>query len=397
LTLDESPPAPLQSPYPEFTTFPVPGELASFSFAFGSCFRPANEDGGQIFHAVDRLRREQDLRFILLLGDQIYADAYPYNSLGKVACSLDDYRQVYAYTWSRPALRHLLMNLPAFMILDDHEVDDDWSWVDPERRRARIPLWARLERWLHRRSRQECQISPQRVRDALQAYWEHQGLHAPPLVQPLRLNQAQQYSLASDDPGSLAYTFAYGGAAFFVMDTRTMRVRGRRGHTMLGASQWTALENWLLSTRDHYPVKFLVTSCAFLFQVWADFLLDRWSGYPEERARLLNFITDHGIEGVYLLTGDLHSAHALCVELDNPTGTTLPLWEFCSSPFEQVTNWYSRYGFKPLKSSLVVHQELRFVVDRLNFGVISVSPGPERRPKVVFSLYGREGEQLAQI
>ena len=151
LTLNDSPPRPHAQGYPTFTTFPSSGSRESFTFAFGSCFRPADENGGQIFHALEEHRQADNLRFLLMIGDQIYADAFQYNGIGKVACSLQEYRDVYAYTWSRPALRQLLANLPAFMTLDDHEVDDDWHWLDRERHWATIPWWDMVQRWLQGR------------------------------------------------------------------------------------------------------------------------------------------------------------------------------------------------------------------------------------------------------
>ncbi|NOH03749.1 MAG: hypothetical protein HND47_18195 [Chloroflexi bacterium] len=92
---------------------------------------------------MDELHRRieaDDLRFGLFLGDQIYADVEKQNGLGRIAVTLEEYRAVYEYAWSRPAMRALLPDLPLFMTLDDHEVDDDWHWRDAERRWADIPL-----------------------------------------------------------------------------------------------------------------------------------------------------------------------------------------------------------------------------------------------------------------
>src|SRR3989304_5557689 len=124
--------------YPSFKTFPPRRKTAPFAFAFGSCFLPNNLKGGQIFHELEKRRRLDDLRFILLIGDQIYADAYDRNGIGKIASTLPDSRDAYQCTWSRSALRRLLLNLPVFMMMDDHEVDDDWTWKDPQRRQGQI-------------------------------------------------------------------------------------------------------------------------------------------------------------------------------------------------------------------------------------------------------------------
>ncbi|RPI31300.1 MAG: alkaline phosphatase family protein [Chloroflexota bacterium] len=397
LTLSDTPPDPTAGPYPSFTTFPLPGQPRSFAFAFGSCFRPGDQNGGQIFCHLDERRKQDSLRFILLLGDQIYADAYAFNNLGYVACSLDDYRAVYAYNWSRPPLRALLANLPAFMTIDDHEVDDDWTWTDSNRTQARIPIWDRIFRLIQHRTAPEWHIPLNRVQDALQAYWEHQGMHAPHFELPPRLNQEGQYDLAPGDPGSLAYSFTFGAAAFFVLDTRTMRVKSRRDRTMLGAGQWQALEQWLLAVKDEFPVKFLVTSCALFYDMLLDFPHDRWSGFPAERARLLHFLAANGIENLYLLAGDLHSAHAISADLYGPQGHPVPIWEFCSSPFEQQTNWLSRFTYFPLQGLPVKNQKRHFSLGLYNFGVVRVDFDSQGKPEVHFEVYGKDGDLLAQV
>jgi alkaline phosphatase D len=397
LSLNDRPPNPAVGPYLGFTTLPQVGARDSFAFAFGSCFRPESEQGGHIFRAIAQRSQQDNLRFILLLGDQIYADAYDFNSIGKVATSLADYRAVYAYAFARPPLRDLLASLPAFMILDDHEVDDDWTWTDSDRTQAQVPVWDRVIRWLHGRPREEWLLPQQRVQDALQAYWEHQGMHAPPFALPFSLDAKGQYSLAAADPGSLAYTFTCGAAAFFVLDTRTMRVKSRTETIMLGEGQWQVLEQWLLAVKDAYPVKFLVTSDALLFDAWLDFARDRWSGFPEERERLLRFLAEHTIAGVYVLTGDLHAAHAVQAELYSPQGgLPLSLWEFCATPFEQEPNHFYSRTYRPIQAEVVKSQQLHFSVRQHNFGLVRVDFSTPGNPRVRFEVYGKMGELLAE-
>lgn len=395
LTLSDAPPKPDPGRYTSFTTFPSPGERQAFSFVFGSCFRPGDEAGGAIFEAIEKRRQTDDLRFMLMIGDQIYADAYKFNGIDKVACTLEDYRDVYAYSWSRPPLKRLLENLPAFMIMDDHEVDDDWRWLDRSRQWAYIPWWDQWLRWLKGRPPQERHIPLKRVQDALQAYWEHQGMHAPHLDITPGINQAGQYALLEDDPGSLAYTFNFGAASFFILDTRTRRITNSSERTILGQGQWQLLISWLKSVNKTHPVKFLVSSSAVLFQLWTDFPRDRWSGFKKERDRLLRFLAEEEIHGLYLLTGDLHSAHAVEAELRCPSGNTITLWEFCSSPFEQSPNWTSKYFHHPLRNKYINHKDNHFIVSKLNFGVVSVD-NTNNGASVRFKLYGEKGELLAE-
>jgi phosphodiesterase/alkaline phosphatase D-like protein len=394
LTLEATQPGPGGGPYPSFTSFPLPGQPRPFSFAFGSCFRPDFQDSGRIFDQI-RLRQPKDeLRFILMLGDQIYADDYKHNRLGYVARSLEDYREVYRRSWASLYFQNMLLNLPVFMTLDDHEVDDDWTWTDSSRTKAQIPVWNRILRWIMRRSHFEWLIPVEAVRNALQAYWEHQAMHAPHFINPPDINQDGQYVLNRDDSGSFAYSFNFGAASFFVLDTRTRRVKNRYERSMLGEGQWQALENWLLSVKDDYPVKFIISSGSVLYDLWLDIARDRWSGFPDERRRLLSFLSANGIEGVYLLTGDLHSAHAVEAGLYGPDGRTLSLHEYCSSPFEQKPNWFSSRTYYPPRSLPLKRQSLRFVVSKTNFGVVHVTFEGNGKPKVTFDLYGEEGAHL---
>jgi phosphodiesterase/alkaline phosphatase D-like protein len=397
LTLEENRPDPAAGPFPGFTSFPLPGQPRPFSFAFGSCFRPGFQDGGRIFEQIKLRQAEDDLRFILMLGDQIYADDYNYNRLGYVARSLSDYREVYRSIWSSPYFQDLLQNLPAFMTLDDHEVDDDWTWTDSNRTRAQIPVWNRILRWIKRPSRFEWLIPVETVRNALQAYWEHQAMHGPPFINCPDLDHQGQYLLTPEDYGSFAYTFNFGAVAFFVLDTRSRRVKNHHERIMLGEAQWQALENWLLSVKEDYPIKFLVSSGSVLFDMWLDITGDRWSGFPDERRRLVSFLAANGIEGVYLLTGDMHSSHAVNGTLYGPGGKPIPLYEYCSSPFEQNPNWFSRRTYHPIRSLPLKQQSIQFVVAKNNFGVVRVYFEGNGEPKVAFDVYGEDGAHLAKV
>lgn len=405
LRLDDSPP-PVQSDYPGFTTFPLAGKAQDFSFAFGSCFRPAKEGGGLIFDDLETRRRELEsdpaarLHFILLIGDQIYPDDYELNGLqpfnnGKetIALSLEDYRNVYLHTWSNTYFRTLLKNLPAFMTLDDHEVDDDWRWKNTDRTKATYSIYTRFVRWLSARPKEELSLTPERIRRALKAYWEHQGMHAPPMTLPPLVDADGKYTLEPHDPGSLAYSFTYGAAAFFVLDTRSMRVKNTREVHMLGEGQWHILKEWLLAAKSHYPLIFLVTSSSVLHSMFGDFLGDRWSGFRSERDQLLHFIGDNHIENVYLLAGDLHSSHLMTAEC-GPEESPVLLHEFCSTPFEQGCNKYASLLYTSIKTGAVHHPIRHFCCTEPNYGVVQVR-FENGRPVVDFKLYGTNGRLLS--
>ncbi len=407
LRLDEIRP-PVQPGYPKFTTFPLPGKFQDFSFAFGSCFRPAPENGGIIFQNLELHRSglENDpaamLRFILLIGDQIYSDDWDFNGLwlfnqGRktVALTLEDYRHVYQYTWSNQHFRKLMKNLPAFMTLDDHEVDDDWRWKDPHRIKATFSIYARFIRWLKGRPLKEQSLTSARIRNALKAFWEHQGMHAPLMTLPPTFDMAGKYILQIHDPGSLAYTFTFGAAAFFVLDTRSMRVKNSHEQHMLGEGQWHVLKEWLLQVNEAYPLKFLVTSSSVLHSMFGDFLGDRWSGFRTERDNLLRFIGDNHIDNLYLLAGDLHSSHSMTAEC-GPENDPVLIHEFCSTPFEQNCNKLAHSIYTSIRTGAVHHPKRLFCITEPNYGIVQVH-FQDGLPRVDFKLYGTDGQLLAPL
>jgi len=386
---------PAKKEFKSFKTFPKPGQVRSFRFAFGSCFKPDGENSGEAFrHIIDH---QKDLAFLLMLGDQIYADEWKHNGIGKVAVTREDYRAVYSYVWSDPDMREMLTKIPVFMTLDDHEVDNDWHWDNKARNMAFVPWYTRLIRWFGGRPIEERRIPRQRIRAALEAYWEHQGIHAPKMLLPMeREKESGDFNLMEEDAGSLAYTFYYGAAAFFVMDTRTMRVHNKDTQIVLGEAQWRVLFQWLDDVKDDYPVKFIVSSSAFLFEMFGDIANDRWSGFKAERDRLLFYLAERGIEDVYILAGDLHEAHAISAELNGPNGKSIPLWEFCATPFKQDINWLAKLLIVETSSAAIKDAKVKFSIGHINYGVVDVDFDEAKKPHVKYTVNYKDKEWLTR-
>ncbi len=389
LTLSDAHPAAENAPYPAFTTAPVPGTITDFAFAFGSCFMPDKRLDGAVLRHLDAMRTTHDLRFLLMLGDQIYADSWWGNGIGRVALTEEDYRAVYLHTWGHPAWRKLMQQLPVFMILDDHEVDDDWAWTSSERYEGHLPAYHRPIRRFKGFPPEARHLSHRRIQAAIQTYWEHQAMHAPPLIQPPEGVKHDRPLMLTADEGNFSYTFTYGPAAFFVMDTRTQRIHGQR---MLNRAQWEALETWLLEVKDQFPVKFIVSSVSVLYEMWGDFSRDRWNGYPDERRRLLHLLAANNIQGAYILTGDLHSAHAVETLLRTPTGGHITVWEFCSSPFEQTPNKLAPWLGRRISAYPIIAHRVHFHLPEPNAGVVHVAfDKTSGAPTVRFEIYDSHG------
>ncbi|MBW2241307.1 MAG: alkaline phosphatase D family protein [Deltaproteobacteria bacterium] len=111
-------------------TFPAPGQPAErMRFALASC---QNYTAG--FYAAYRDMAEQDLDFVVHVGDYIYesgASGNPLdptrNHLGSEIFSVEDYRNRYALYRLDPQLQDAHAALPFVVTWDDHEVDNDYA------------------------------------------------------------------------------------------------------------------------------------------------------------------------------------------------------------------------------------------------------------------------------
>ena len=219
-----------------------------------------------IFDRMDARRPD----FFLMLGDQIAVDVPV-----RIPPTRHAYQRKYRVYWSQPALQRFWQRTPAFLMWDDHEIDDNW-------------FGGKTGRYLV----------------AKQAYDAYQGSLNPPSL----------------TPGENYYSFRAGPVDFFILDTRTFRsdddAPDTAAKTMLGAEQKALLKEWLLASRA--PFKFIGSSVTVSdFGTAGDTLLvtsDTWKSFSTERGEILRFIRDHCIPGVVFLTGDQHWAGVFRLE-----------------------------------------------------------------------------------
>jgi hypothetical protein len=180
------------------------------SFAFGSChlpveFPPFADPVTSPNRSLDRWRRlveRRDFEFVVLTGDQIYGDGieqkWPRDS--PFQQYVNRYRQLWAY---RP-MRQVLQTAPTYMILDDHDVADDFG-ID--------------------------NLNDPKVRAAFETYDLFQHAH-----NPGQLDRGANV-------GPYHYSFRWGPASFFVMDGRSQRGQGG-GSATFGRQQLEDLRRW---------------------------------------------------------------------------------------------------------------------------------------------------------
>ncbi|MGB1465025.1 MAG: alkaline phosphatase D family protein [Alcanivorax nanhaiticus] len=281
-------------------------DAAETRFLFGSCcYRFVGLDGkiqddraDKIFAEMSALSQQVNPDFVLFGGDQVYADSM--HSLG-AAESREDFFSLYRESFSQPHLARLLRETSNYMILDDHEIENNW------------PARADAARWTSK------------YPAAIKAYQIYQASHSP--ASPL--NAAGTY--LDRDPDKFWYTFSRGPADFFVMDVRTERVLSRWPwqRKMISGDQETAFRAWL----DLNPnrIKVLVSSVVLFPEQRRPFRgKDAWEGFRHQRQRLLQAMADSPSEKLVVMSGDVHAS--LYANLTLQGGKRVHSWT-CSGLF----------------------------------------------------------------
>jgi hypothetical protein len=269
-------------------TTPIQASSSLASLAFASCQYPAGVLDTSLAEAsYQRLAQRLDPGMpnrpsaLLLLGDQIYADATA--GLLDPSRETDRYQRPYEDLFHISGLRRLMREIPVYMMPDDHEVCDNWE----------PGLGAQRNAWKEQ---------------GVKAYWRYQRAdasthtdmwHIPPL----------------------------NGMAVFMADTRYHRVERQLKQpgaaSIMDVGQTNALEAWLLQCH-HSPEQTLqpkwISSASMVLPRRLGpsigkpahpedcFSHDGWDGYPASRSRLLGFIAHHQIQGVVFISGDEHLA-----------------------------------------------------------------------------------------
>jgi hypothetical protein len=233
-------------------------------------------------------------RLLLLLGDQIYADATA--GLFDPRSEDDMYATPHQDLLSAGPVKEVLRRIPAAMMLDDHELRENWEppvdGLSKEDARA--------------------------LRSGVRAYKSFQRRAGPALRQPMH---------DSTDP--LWFSTSVGDVPVFVCDTRTerkVREHGRaRRWRIMSRAQHVALLRWLDERNAADPCVPKVIACPALLLPrrlgahrtvlrrkfplrWTSGVLasDGWEGFPSSFTALLAHIADRQIGNLIFLSGDEH-------------------------------------------------------------------------------------------
>jgi alkaline phosphatase D len=312
----------LERPFPSFITNPPKGESSRFKVAFGggAGYVPWHEHVWQVIG-------DHNPAALLLMGDNVYHDMPESLHAG------------HAYTYyrrqSRPEFRRLTSSSSVYAIWDDHDCATNDVFMGPYRDR---PSWKPEMFTLFQRN------------------WNN----------PAYGDQ--------EWPG-VWFDFSIGDVDFFMLDGRFYRTNPHSDDpTMLGPVQ----KKWLLGRLEASTSTFKVIASPvpWSFESKGD-SLDTWNGYRQERAEIFDFLSDHHIDGVILLSADRHRSDAW--RIARPSGYAL--YEFESS---RLTN---EHVHPVMDGSLFGYNE------KQSFGLLTFDTTlPD--PTVTYQIYNIDGELI---
>jgi PhoD-like phosphatase len=329
---------------------------------------------------------------LMLLGDQVYADEVSPGTLARIRASRDtsdppgeevanyeEYTWLYRESWSDPLIRWLLSTVPSAMVIDDHDMHDDWnisrSWV---------------------RDAHELDWWEERVVGGLASYWvyQHLGNLSPrslaenDLYRRIReaddgfeeLRQFAEHDDRRHEGVRWCYCRELGRTKLIVIDDRTGRVLGDDERKIAGDEEWDWIVGETEDELDHLVIG--VSDPALLspglhhLEAWneavcdgawgglaakagerirraADF--DHWGAFGDSFNRLADLLREIGSResapaSITILSGDVHHAYLAEVGFPNGSGVRSAVTQAVCSPFRNELDSRERAAMRTLLS-----------------------------------------------
>ncbi len=319
-----------------FRTFPLTGSPSVVKIAFGggAAYYPPAEK-------IWKVIRDSRPHLFIGMGDNVYID---HPEMPEVQ------RFCYYQRESSPPFRKMTAVVPYYAVWDDHDFgkNDAWGGPDPDR-----PAWKRV---------------------VLEVFREN-------TVNP-------SYGGGEEHPGTW-YKVSVGQVDLFMLDTRYYRTpswvdrdraKGAPPPDMLGPVQLAWLKKELKSSSATFKV--VVSSVP-----WSDGAkdvmegrYDTWRGYAAQRKEIFDFLTQHHIGGVILLSADRHRHDVWRHDRQKDYA----LYEFTSS---RLTNIH----YHPLRPGALFGYN-----EKCGFGMLEFHT-EVARPYVIFRIINVDKEVIDEI
>ncbi|MEO9221728.1 MAG: alkaline phosphatase D family protein [Mycobacteriaceae bacterium] len=415
---------PTDGPAPSLIRTTAPD--AQVRLAFGSCRRGEGytpEDlkalgadalvaMAQRMHTIDVERWPNAL---LLVGDQVYADdpsaavterlhARRAAGLGPPGvdkgpedvvdeiCDFEEYTWLYHESWASEHVRWLLSTVPTCMILDDHDLRDDWNSSYSWRQQIVTEPWWRS-----------------RVIGAFSSYWVYQHLGnlspdelvADPLYAAVRGadSDAERVQLLEDfawradaEPDTVRWSFHrdFGRTRLLMLDSRCARRLDPHNRAMLDEVEWRwAREKALDATPPGQPLEHVLIGSSVPFLMlpglhhlegwneataqgawgrWAAKLgekirlavdLEHWAAFRHSFDDMVQLVVDiahstHPPASVLWLSGDVHCSYLAHADVHDVDPRATAVHQLTMSPFRNPLNLPIRVVNRLVKRAPVV-------------------------------------------
>ncbi len=318
-----------------FRTAPLPSSAADLRFTFSG-----DSDGSLLggvpffndFETLDAARAENG-DFFIYLGDQIYSDSFVrgLNGMGP-AVTLDEYRDTWRVSRGFGALTDLLKKTSIFSIWDDHEVvnDYDGQTVDPARyaagRQAYFEYLPTVDTGLP--------VDPVCAGDPLFKVF-HWGSEVDLIILDERSCRSADVEAIcfGDLAPTLPAPFRLAGGLPAAPPPGCLTALADPTRTFLGPVQKQLFKDALLNSTAQLKI---VVNELPIQQLYV-LPYDRWEGYAAERAEILNFIRNNGVQNVMFLTTDIHANVINEVFIDAFLDPAPIAKEFVTGPIARTT------------------------------------------------------------
>ena len=392
---------------PEDSEFP-PSVLRTFreeeqiELVFGSCRVAApheppytlpkeiDEEKGRGFDALHALALSildaeapayPDLLF--LCGDQVYADEVSPRTLEFIqardgrpegapddqVCDFEEYTRLYRESWGEPTIRWLLSTVSSSMVIDDHDMHDDWNISEPWcEEMAHEPWWkdrvvgGMTSYWIYQFAGN---LSPAELRERV--LWQR--------VQENRDDATEVFReyMEQDDREREGKRWSYsrdlGTTRLIVVDVRTGRCLDPGERKIVDDDEWDWIvdqategefDHLLIGTSDPY----LLAPAFHHLEAWnekvADGLwgraaagaaermrqtldFDHWGAFGDSFQRLTRLIEEVGSgrhgrppATIGVLSGDVHHAYLADVAFPREAGVESVVYQAVCSPYRNA-------------------------------------------------------------
>src|ERR671911_448561 len=327
---------------------------------------------------------------LLMLGDQVYVDEGSPGVRewirsrrdarvppGEEVANFEEYTRLYRESWGEPVMRWLLSVVPTAMVIDDHDMHDDWlisrEWIEEMRRE---PWW------------EEREIS------GLMSYWVYQHLGN---LSPRELEENPEYREAREAEDSVpvlrrfarrearvpegkrwSFCTDIGKVRVVVTDDRTGRVLHHDRRSIFDDEEWRWVEDHATGDFDHLLIgttdPFLLGPGLHYVEAWNEAVcegtwggaaarlgermrraldFDHWAAFQFSFHRLVELLEEVGAgrrgrppATIAVLSGDVHHAYVADVAFRRDARVTSHVFQAVCSPFPNALDSHERLGVR---------------------------------------------------